>query len=51
VVFPKAGWVFFGPNDGYVKLLGNFRQPNALIEHVGMVLNRWHELGLHVDDE
>jgi hypothetical protein len=51
MVFPKACWVFFGPNDGYVKLPGNFCKPNALTEHVHMVLNRWHELGLHVDDE
>jgi hypothetical protein len=51
VVFPKTCWIFFGPNDRYAKLLGYFRQPNALIEHVRMVLNRWHELGLHVDDQ
>jgi hypothetical protein len=51
MVFSKAVWVFFGPNNGYAELLGDFRQPNALTEYVRMVLNRWHELGLHVDDE
>jgi hypothetical protein len=51
VVFPKARWVFFGPDDGYAKLLGNFSQPDALAQYMWMVLNRWHELGLHVDDE
>jgi hypothetical protein len=51
MVFPKPYWVFFGPNDGYMELLGNFGKPDALAEHMGMVLNRWHELRLHVDDE
>jgi hypothetical protein len=51
MVFPKAGWVFFGPNNGYAKLLGDFRQPNALTEYVRVVLNRRHQLRLHVDDE
>jgi hypothetical protein len=51
MVFAKACWILFGPDDRYTKLLGNFRQPNALTENMRMVLNRWHQLGLHVDDE